>query len=259
MRLDAKTFIWLFACLLFVSSTRAQDLKWKVERADDWTETFKRTEGWFGADGIFSIPLDANDSNSGDERTFIYFSDSFIGTVTNGAPEPGYTMVNNTVAYFDGVDLKNEEVQIHYNTDDQGTPVSYFVPDNENAVEGQHYWLGDGFLNAEKDNTIYIFAYHVEWTGENVFDFKEYGASLLAFPATDEPPFPNQRQMTTPLHVNHPEYGEGNFGSGIFVNTEWAGARAIRDGYVYVYGSMRGTGQKCHGLQSQTKGLRSIQ
>ncbi len=213
----------------------AQDLQFRVEEAKDWTDLFHRTDGWFGADGIFSIGLDGNDVNKGDEETLIIFSDSFIGKVTNGAPEPGYTMVNNTIAYYSGTDAGEEHLKLSYNTDDTGKPASYFVPDNANAKEGQHFWLGDGFINREQDNRLYIFAYHVEWTGENVFDFVESDVSLLTIPDATAAPFSDYEQSTTPLRVKSEKYGEGNFGSGIYVNTDWAGAPNA-DGFVYVYG-----------------------
>jgi len=213
----------------------AQELSYTIEEAPGWTELLHRTDGWFGADGIFSIGLDANDMNDGRETTLIIFSDSFIGKVTNGAPEPGYTMVNNTIAYFTGTEPKEKNISIQYNTDPSGKPISYFVPDNPNAKEGQHFWLGDGFINRELDNTLYIFGYHVEWTGENVFDFIEPNVSIIAVPDANDPPFSDHRQITTPLHIENPAYGSGNFGSGIYVNTDWAGA-ASPDGYVYVYG-----------------------
>ncbi len=222
------------SCAMFVEVS-SQELKFEVREAPEWTDLFYRADGWFGADGIFSIGLDGNDKNTGDEKTLIIFSDSFIGKVTNGAPEPGYSMVNNTIAYFHGTEASDENLQIMYNTDESGKPKSYFIPDNENSHEGQHFWLGDGFVNKEQDDRLYLFGYHVEWTGENVFDFIEPDVSLLSIPNAEEPPFSDYQQLVTPLHIEHDKYGEGSFGSGIFVNTAWAGA-PDPDGYVYVYG-----------------------
>ena len=140
-----------------LSAVCAQDLKYHVEEAPEWTQLFYRTDGWFGADGIFSIGLDGDDSNGGDEKTLIIFSDSFIGKVTDGAPEPGYKMVNNTIAYFDGTEAAEENLTIHVNRDDAGVPMSFFIPDNPNSKEGQHFWLGDGFINKEQNDRLYIF------------------------------------------------------------------------------------------------------
>jgi hypothetical protein len=43
------------------SESRSQSLKsltFTSEPAPEWTALMERTSGWFGADGIFSIPLD---------------------------------------------------------------------------------------------------------------------------------------------------------------------------------------------------------
>ena len=84
-------------------------------------------------------------------------------------------------------------------------------------------------------NTLYAFAYHVERTGENVFDFVEPNVSLIAINNRSSPPYVDQRQLTTPFHVKIKDLGEGNLGAGILVNTTWAGA-PNPDGYIYVYG-----------------------
>ena len=184
-----KTALSLLVLGLLSQLLFGQELSYTVEEAPEWTDLFHREDGWFGADGIFAIGLDGNDVNDGEEQTLVIFSDSFIGKVKDGAPEPGYTMVNNTIAYVTGTEPSEETVSIQYNVNESGKPISYFVPDNENAREGQHFWLGDGFINKEKDNTLYIFAYHVEWTGENVFDFIDPNVSIIAIPDGSKPPF----------------------------------------------------------------------
>jgi hypothetical protein len=109
------------------------------------------------------------------------------------------------------------------------------VPEKISPGKKEHFWLGDGFINQEKDNTLYIFAYHIEVTGSGVFDFKEPGVSLVAIPKEHQrPPFAGQRQIKTPFHINTEATGEGNFGAGVLVNTRKAGA-PHPDGYVYVY------------------------
>ncbi len=210
-------------------------LNFRVEAAPEWTDLFYRKSGWFGADGIFSIPLDGNDHNDGREETLLIFSDTYIGEVQDNKPLPGNKMVNNTVAYFQGLEPRPENIHFHYKTDDAGEAQTFFVPDNPKAKPGQYYWLGDGFVNREQDNQLYIFTYHIEKTGPNVFDFIEPDVSLLALPPGSRPPFADQRQILTPLHVKVDSLGEGNLGAGILVNTDWAGA-SYPDGYIYVYG-----------------------
>lgn len=212
-----------------------KELQYTVEAAPEWTNLFYRTSGWFGADGIFSIPLSGVDKvgNTGNRETLLLFSDTYIGEVKNGKPEPGNKMVNNTVAIVKGNSAQPDSIQFYFKKDAAGVPQTFFVPENTGGKK-QHFWLGDGFVNREHNNTLYLFAYHIEVTGAGVFDFIEPGVSLVALPEGSRPPFERQRQLKTPLHINIPTLGEGNFGAGVLVNTQWAGA-PHPDGYVYVY------------------------
>src|SRR5437762_1993907 len=106
-----KEIISICMLLSLVISLKAQDtsslkknllpFKYTVEAAPEWTNLFYRNLGWFGADGIFSIPLSGSDknNNNGNDTTLLLFSDTFIGEVKDGKPLPGNTMVNNTIAY----------------------------------------------------------------------------------------------------------------------------------------------------------------
>ena len=208
-------------------------LQFSAEAADEWTEIFYRKSGWFGADGIFSIPLDGTDDHSGPEERLLIFSDTYIGTVEDNAPLPGNTMVNNSIAYVS--DLGNPaSIEFHYNSE-KDKSLSYFIPKNQPADRKQHFWLGDGFVHPNLNNRLFLFAYHVEITGENVFDFIEPDVSLLVIEDASKPPFENYQQLSTPLHIDHATLGEGNFGAGILVNTEWAEAYHP-DGFIYTYG-----------------------
>jgi hypothetical protein len=211
--------------------------KFTVERADDWTKLFYRDSGWFGADGIFSIPLSGVDKNNneGNDSTLLLFGDTYIGVVKDGKPLPGNVMVNNTIAYIKGNDPDSTRIHFHYKQSKDGTPGTFFVPRTSTPGKPQLFWLGDGFVNKEINNTLYIFGYKVERTGAGVFDFIEPGVSIIAVPKGSRPPFTNQRQIETSLNIKNAAVGEGNMGAGILVNTTWAGAPAP-DGYVYVYG-----------------------
>jgi len=155
--------------------------------------------------------------------------------VENGKPDPGNTMVNNTVAYVKGNIPSPSNIHFYYKQAKDGTPATFFIPQTSTTAKPQLFWLGDGFVNKEKDNTLYIFGYKVERTRAGVFDFIEPGVSIIAVPRDSRPPFNNQRQIETPLHIKNDKLGEGNLGAGILVNTQWAGVPSP-DGYVYVYG-----------------------
>ncbi|MEQ9423510.1 MAG: DUF4185 domain-containing protein [Cyclobacteriaceae bacterium] len=213
--------------------------EYTTEAAPKWTNLFYRKSGWFAADGIFSIPLDGLDkhaSNAG-KKTLLIFSDTYIGEVENNKPLPGNVMVNNTVAYFKGLTPSEDSISFHYKKSADGSPETFFVPDNPNAKPDQYFWLGDGFINKALDNRLYVFAYHVAMTGPNVFDFELSNVTLLAIDNPESPPFDGYRQIVTPLNIESDSLGNGELGSGVFVNTDWGGA-SNPDGYIYVYGAI---------------------
>jgi len=215
-------------------------LTFTSEPAPEWTALMERTSGWFGADGIFSIPLDGvEDQQVENKKTLFIFSDTYIGEVENGVPKPGNVMVNNTTAWMTGYVPDKSAITFEYNKDKDGNPTSYFVPNNKNSKEGEYFWLGDGFINQEKDNTLYLFAYHVLMTGPNVFDFDATNVAILKIKDPTPEGISHYEQMATNLGFDHPEYGRIYFGSGIFVNTKKANAPEP-DGYVYIYGIAEG-------------------
>ncbi len=96
--------------------------------------------------------------------------------------------------------------------------------------------MGDGFINKEDGNSLNIFGYRVIDYSEKSWDFEQVGVTLITVPGFNlEPPFEAQEQIDAPLYIDIPDIGKGTFGSGIFVNTEWAGA-PNPDGFVYIYG-----------------------
>ncbi len=207
----------------------------RVEPAPDWTALLERDSGWFAADGVFSIPLNGRDRGceDDDKEILLIFSDTYTGTLTNHRPDDGATMVNNSVALLRGCVPDAQKAEFYINRNELGQPAAFFSPQQQDERQ-EYFWLGDGFVHSGS-NILYIFAYHIESTGPNVFDFIEPDISLLAIPGPVKPPFAGTRVLPTPLHVTHDRWGEGNFGAGVFVNTTWAGAQRP-DGFIYVYG-----------------------
>jgi len=213
-------------------------LSFAAEAAPEWTALMERTSGWFGADGIFSIPLDGKEEQGvADKKTLFVFSDTYIGEVVNNVPRSGNVMVNNSAAWLTGVEPDKEKITFTYNTLENGEPTSYFVPDNEASKDGEYFWLGDGFINHAKGNALYLFAYHVHKTGPNVFDFESTNIALLKIKNPTPDGISDYEQMATGLGFIHPDHGRVYFGSGIFVNTKKACA-PDPDGYIYIYGIM---------------------
>jgi len=221
------------------SDTSITKLSFLVEEAPEWTALFKRDSGWFGADGIFAIPLNGVDTAGAatDTSTMLLFSDSLIGKMNNGKLESSnYKMINNTVAIVEGVEPRASNITFYWDKNNMDKPKSIFVPNTPKTQPGDYYWLGDGFVNTAKNNNTYIFGYRIQNTGAAVFGFKEVGNTLIIIPAGSRPPFRNQRQIDTPFFLKGNSESEyGSFGAGIFVNTKAAGA-PNPDGYVYVYG-----------------------
>jgi hypothetical protein len=220
------------------STVPQKPLSFTVEAAPEWTALMERTSGWFGADGIFSIPLNGKEEQGvADKKTLFIFSDTYIGEVVNNVPMPGNVMVNNSAAWLTGVEPDKERISFTYNTLGNGDPTSYFVPDNEASKDGEYFWLGDGFINQAKGNALYLFAYHVHKTGPDVFDFESTHIALLKIKNPTPEGISDYEQMATGLGFVHPDHGRVYFGSGIFVNTKKACA-PDPDGYVYIYGIM---------------------
>ncbi len=231
----------LFSCESPDKNTQAsatekdlENLKFTVEDAPEWTALFNRHSGWFGGDGIFAIPLNGKDSKTADPdtETLLIFSDTMIGEISDSTLQPGSVMVNNTVAYLKGNQPKRDKLSFHWDRNEAGKPKALFIPMTTGTQKGDYYWLGDGFLNTELDNTTYIFAYRMRnLDSTEAWSFKEMSTDLIALPSGSRPPFKAQRQIVTPLRFEN-----GGLGAGIFVNTKKAGA-PDPDGYVYVYGA----------------------
>ncbi len=235
----------MMAVVVFAGSSFAQTwpkntdtvhLKFTAEPAPEWTNLFVRNSGWFGADGIYSIPLNGDDRPGNHTKTMFIFSDTMIGDVVNDIPKPGYVLVHNTVAYVDGVPPDNH-IKFVWAKNPDGSPATFFNPNTPNAEAKDFYWLGDGFVNPANGKT-YIHAFRVKWLKDNdAFAFDEHGTALIVLPKDSKPPFKDQKQMDTPFFIPGKTADDyGVLGSAVFVNTKSAGA-PNPDGYIYVYGT----------------------
>ncbi len=218
-------------------TTSLEELRFSVTEAPDYTNLFQRTTGWFGGDGVFTIPLNGVEQTRFDTvgSVLVLFSDSLIGQITDGKLDSPFVMINNSAAWMEAVWEDTTSISFHWATDIQGAPQSLFVPRTPNAIHGQYYWLGDGFTNQEKNYDTYLFGYRIITTGTDAFNFKEVGNALIVIPSGSKPPFADHRQLDTPFYFEGTAESTGSFGAGILVNTKEAGALRP-DGYVYIYG-----------------------
>lgn len=234
--------IFLIGVLLIASSckTRYQtDLtrfEFTVEEASEWTDLFNRTTGWFGADGIFTIPLNGVYTHDDSDNTLFIFSDTMVGEIINGKLQPGSRMVHNSVAYLQGLEPKKENIKFYYDEDEQNRAETIFNPSTSETESDDYFWLGDGFVNTALNNDIYIFGYRMRNLSSDDWSFSQVGNVLIKLPSGSRPPYRDQVQIETPfLYKGASEIDNGSLGAGIFVNTEEAGT-PNPDGYVYVYG-----------------------
>ena len=234
-------FVLSYACsskrTTSIDYNTSSPLQYTTEEAPAWTNLLKRTSGWYGADGIFAIPLNGKDNTaiSDTSENLIIFSDSMIGEIEDGKIKGKPHMVHNTVAILKGKEPKPENIQFFWD-EKNGEPETIFVPQLDGVSKEDYYWMGDGFVNTENGNT-YIFAYRMRnFDPKDDWSFRQMKQDLIVFPNGTLPPFHNHRQIETPLMFDADSASDvGSFGAGIFVNTAHAGAPNA-DGFVYVYG-----------------------
>ncbi|WP_457268997.1 DUF4185 domain-containing protein [Pedobacter sp. UYEF25] len=212
-------------------------LKFTVSDAPEWSALFKRSSGWFGADGIFAVPVNGIDKqNKTPVKTMLIFSDTMLGEISKGKLQPGFQMIHNSIAYLNGREPLKETISFYWKTNEKDQPFSVFEPKTKNTKSCEYLWLGDAFVNKDLNNATFIFAYRIKTINESAFGFAEVGNVLIKIPAGSKPPFVDQKQMDTPFFIPAQNgKDEVTFGGSIFVNTANAGA-SKPDGYVYVYG-----------------------
>ncbi|MEO5650397.1 MAG: DUF4185 domain-containing protein [Ginsengibacter sp.] len=213
-------------------------LKFTVEKADEWSNLFLRNSGWFGGDGIFAVTRDGKETHEAfkNSETFIWFSDTMIGEIENDSLQPGWSMINNSIAVLNRGVSDSNSITFKWDHTINNKPVAVFIPQTKATQKGDYYWLGDGFVNHQKNNDLYIFGYRVHNTEPGaVFGFKEVGNTLIVIPKDGQPPFANKRQMDIPFFLGKDVDSTGSFGAGVLVNTKEAGVPQP-DGFVYIYG-----------------------
>lgn len=213
------------------------NIKFTVEEAPEWSAILTRTSGWFGGDGIYTIPLNGVENKKANKQDSILFifSDTMIGEIKDNKMMPGSTMIHNSIAILTGHLPDKKRINFYWDKDIKGDAAPVFIPRTPRTNAPDYYWLGDGFVNQDLGNSIYIFGYRVHNVSTDAFGFREIGNTLIKIPAGSRPPYKDARQMDTPFFLTDEKGDSGSFGAGIYVNTKKAGAQNP-DGYIYVYG-----------------------
>eukprot|EP00825_Cyclidium_porcatum_P001682 TRINITY_DN10769_c0_g1_i2.p2 TRINITY_DN10769_c0_g1~~TRINITY_DN10769_c0_g1_i2.p2 ORF type:complete len:224 (+),score=10.86 TRINITY_DN10769_c0_g1_i2:833-1504(+) len=206
-----KIVVSLFLIIIFCSIKREDcqktgdltTLKFSVSEAPEWTALLKRSSGWFGADGIYTIPLNgkANKQVTRKEKVLFIFSDSMIGEIKDGTLLPGSKMIHNSYAILDGPQPDNDKIKFYWHTNKKGSPKSVFIPKTKQSKPNDFYWLGAGFVNQDDNNSINIFGYRIKTLGTGSFDFKEQGNTLIRIKAGHFADSTVQTQKDTPFFL----------------------------------------------------------
>lgn len=220
--------------LLFMQSCGAEEKKkaeaepiaenkltYSVAPAPEWTGVFQRESGWFGGDGIFAIPYSGRDNEENDSILFL-FSDTMFGEIKDGKLEPGFVMVNNSVAVFQK-DKDPSSTEFFVNEDASGKKTAFVIPD---AGADHYYWLGDGVVNSD-NGKLYLFSYQIRnLDNDSQFPFEEVGNDLLVI--DDKGKFP--LEATAKLPIPFSDGGETgtriSFGAGLYTEGD----------SIYIYG-----------------------
>ncbi len=200
----------------------------KATEAPEWTSLFDRRgekNSWLGADGIFSVALDGNDSfgsAKSDTNTFFIFSDTLMGSanalgkVTRNAGMPA-----QSGALLKGDQPSKDAISFIYGNRGNGTLGQHMF--------GEHKWMLDCYVQG---GNLYILGFpHKDWKPKQI--------DLITIPIKSDGTL-NMKKFKKTAAISELCYWEGDtylyaYGVGITANTESAGA-PNPDGYIYIYG-----------------------
>ena len=176
------------------------------------TAKFRRTDGWVGGDGAFSVPLS-------DKRALWLFSDTWVGTVRDGKRKD-VTMVNNTVGVQDGTgaDLK---LTFAIQKGDSGKPTALFAPPDGKGW----FWQ---FAGHHAGGKLHVFLPRFEKAaGPAAFGFKAVDLWLGTVSNPLDDPTRWKTAYTKVPFASFEEKRKRSFGSSVLVSGDHA--------YVYGY------------------------
>lgn len=214
-----------------------------------WSDSFKRYEGWTGADGIYSFNagsgLDSCGSSDQETSTLFYFSDTLVSAVdqeTLHRQKPVY-MPNNTYALLEGDDPQRKgSLQFYYNYDDRNRPTAVLKPErtcfdfaahNEDFSKA-YFWFQDGVVLRNK---LYLMPSLIteDKTQPEGFQFRGLGVVIAEVDLIDgKPDFAHAVQHEANLSCRD-EAVNIIYGACFLPWLPEAGY-PDGDGYVYIYG-----------------------
>lgn len=191
------------------------------------TGLFSSYNGWSGADGIFGVRLNGDQSISDEHDSFFHFSDTYFGAVNpvnKHRENPAFK--NNSFGYY-------KDNKMSFITDYEH--ISPIKDENRSSADAFN-WLGDGFVIG---NHYYVHALYI--AKEGVLGFEQKGEDLVRFDILDNKVDLDSRVTIKDENSNKLCYvaKDGSlsviFGSAVFENTKEA--KALNpDGYIYNFG-----------------------
>ncbi|MBA4146682.1 MAG: DUF4185 domain-containing protein [Verrucomicrobia bacterium] len=182
---------------------------------------FRKTNGWIGADGAYSIPLSRN-------KTLWLFSDTWIGTVRDGK-RSDVKMINNTIA----IQEHGKEPQFYYRTNVHSAEAESLIKPEDGRG---FYWLFDG---AQTKDGVFFFLRQVEIVDHSsVFGFRGFSTSLARIKNPKDDPM---KWRIEQLKFPFAEYNGKDsitFGSAVMKDK----------GFVYIYGNNSGPEKAVKGM-----------
>lgn len=168
---------------------------------DGWDAIFQRSDGWTGADAIYSVEL-------GPGRTLLLFGDTWIGPVRDGRHVDA-TLVNNTLGLLEHGDADPPAVdaaRFFWGADGpDGKPTAWATPDPTvfPDADGSWFWPGAA-VRLPDGGPLAIFVSRLRRRGDDsVFDFRPQDSGVLLIDDPDAPPESWQPRQTR-LAFAHP-------------------------------------------------------
>jgi len=197
---------------VFLAATLLAGAAFQTSPADDYTRAFHRNQGWSGADGAYSVPLQ-------DGRTLWLFGDTFFGTVQpDGRRSPQTRMARNSVALQEG--CAPQTLQFHPETFYLGRP-------------GRHdlwYWPYHGIQVGPGRVQVFLGRF-AQTQPQDPFGFRQVGLDLADLDVRRTP----KVERTRP--VAHFRSAPGSV-------TSWGNALAQDGPWTLIYGVQDSAGSK---------------
>lgn len=210
--IKSMVFFALFFFLSFsFTAYSSETVQFSVQPLPEYDALFDRTDGWTGADGAFTVALDAT-------TTLWLFSDTWVGKIRDGKHVES-TMINNSVARQCGFDPRSAAVEFFYKTK-EGKPASLIEP-----ADGRGwFWLFAGTMTGKSLN---LFLKQIVKTSDDVFGFR-HAATWLGHV---ENPFDRPTDWKIAQTKIPWDRSDKNG------NLEFGAAALKENGFVYIYGA----------------------